>query len=426
MIETKVFLGKKIPKQPPKIVRELVDYMLQVGDYLSFEALESKLLQTNSRNNLRTRIRRSLTNTPDVVNQRDSDQSRKFSIPMQYKNIRVLNKEDKYKLELVNGRFPEIREEDYTAEDLKEYMSGKENTQFNVKKEFTSWLLKNAPTSYNYYLGDSVDSVITRLNEIESFFPNINFFTVNQDNVSQLIQVIKQTFSSKERIKHPSFVEYDKLNSNGIPKAILGKNNYIKFLKEKFEYSKPNYWIFQGNPSIYDIKNALKAGHLKSWKVAAHKDKIKIGDKAIIWQTGNESGCYAIAEVISEVRFFEQENYEKQYYVKPQEDRLTERVQIKIINYLADDPILWSDIKEDPIFKDFKAGNQGTNFSVTKEEFNRLEEIISIQNKGSYSKIKQLLDGYKFNSFLSVIRVFIAKNNLAITDNRISCNVRED
>src|SRR5690554_2155181 len=56
-----------------------------------------------------------------------------------------------------------------------------------------------------------------------------------------------------------------------------------------------NYWIFQGNPNIFDFKTALRDEVLTSWTVTAHKDKIKTGDKVILWITGNKSGCYALA-----------------------------------------------------------------------------------------------------------------------------------
>ena len=39
---------------------------------------------------------------------------------------------------------------------------------------------------------------------------------------------------------------------------------------------------------------------MTDWTVSKHKDKIKVGDKVILWITGNKSGCYAMAEVTSE------------------------------------------------------------------------------------------------------------------------------
>lgn len=242
----------------------------------------------------------------------------------------------------------------------------------DVKKEFAKWLNNNTFDSYRSYLGETNKSIERKLDEINDFFDEIDFFLVDPKNVNGLVSTILFLLSKKERLKNPEFVEYDLRNSNGIPKAILGKNNYIKFLKEKFDYQDPNYWIFQGNPNIFKITDALKDGNLQSWKIVAHKDKIKIGDQVIIWQTGNDAGCYALAEVVSEVGVFEEKYEEKQYYANKDESIATDRVRIKILKNLADSPILWDDLKDNLLFSNFKAGNQGTNFSATQEQFNTL------------------------------------------------------
>ena len=96
----KNFLGIEIDTEPHKIARELVGYMLEINNPLSIEELTHKLSETNSINNLRTRIKRCLTNTPNVVNERTSEQSRKFSIPLHYQNIEVIQEGDKFSLKL--------------------------------------------------------------------------------------------------------------------------------------------------------------------------------------------------------------------------------------------------------------------------------------------------------------------------------------
>ena len=149
----KNFLGIAIDIVPHKIARELVDHMLEVNRPLTIDQLTQKLSERNSINNLRTRINRCLTNTPDVVNEKDSKQSREFSIPLHYKNIEVIQEGDKFSLKLSSGDSPEVRETDYTNKDLQEFMENKtgvkRNTVINIKSEFAKWLLKNAPDSYS-------------------------------------------------------------------------------------------------------------------------------------------------------------------------------------------------------------------------------------------------------------------------------------
>jgi len=247
----------------------------------------------------------------------------------------------------------------------------------NVQNEFAAWLNQNMPPTYRSYLGDTLDTINARLSEINSFFDEINFFLVNPNNINEFIDSIKYLFSKNQRENNRDFNEYDSKKGSGIPKAILGKENYFKFLKEKFK-NESNYWIFQGSPEIYDITNALNAAHLKSWKVAAHKDKIKIGDKVVIWQTGNEAGCYALAKVTSDVGVFEELEYEKHYYKQDYAESDALRVKLKVTDYAAENPILWNTIKNLVEFKDFNAGNQGTNFKATKEEYLKLKELIQL------------------------------------------------
>ncbi|WP_197505832.1 McrB family protein [Urechidicola croceus] len=105
----------------------------------------------------------------------------------------------------------------------------------DVKKDFAKWLNTNTFESYRAYLGYTNKGIEEKLDEINNFFEDFDFYKVDPNKVDNHIKNILFLFSKKERIKTPEFVEYDLKNSNGIPKAILGKNNYIKFLNEKFE-----------------------------------------------------------------------------------------------------------------------------------------------------------------------------------------------
>ncbi|MEN0003969.1 MAG: hypothetical protein AAF798_07495, partial [Bacteroidota bacterium] len=54
-------------------------------------------------------------------------------------------------------------------------------------------------------------------------------------------------------------------------------------------------------PKQFRLRDALRADAFKSFEVHSHKERIKMGDRVIVWQTGFESGCYALGEVASEV-----------------------------------------------------------------------------------------------------------------------------
>ncbi|WCC45674.1 EVE domain-containing protein [Tenacibaculum finnmarkense] len=130
--------------------------------------------------------------------------------------------------------------------------------------------------------------------------------------------------------------------------------------------------VFQGNPNIYNITEALKNNHLESRRISAHKDKIKKGDKAILWQSGKNAGCYALLEITSDVLIFNENELETQHYLTNNDNNSTERVKIKVLKNFVENPILQKAIKEHKNFNNFKGGNQGTNFTSTKLEYSTL------------------------------------------------------
>ena len=237
----------------------------------------------------------------------------------------------------------------------------------DVKKDFAKWLHKNTPESYRHkFIGNTIKSIEEKLDEINAFFDEVDFFLVDPKKVNGLVSTILFLMSKKERIKNTEFEAFDSKNSNGIPKAILGENNYIKFLKETFEYKAPNYWVFQGNPKIYDFETALRDELLTNWTVSSHKDKVKVGDKVILWITGSKSGCYALAEVTSEPH---PRNPESTSDLWSEEDKSTLKADLKITHNFVDTPVLKKTLENKEGLRDFNGGNQGTNFKATEEEF---------------------------------------------------------
>lgn len=281
-------------------------------------------------------------------------------------------------------------EKDYftwTAELWKQYQS----RQIDVKKDFAKWLNANTFESYRAYLGFSNKDIEKKLDEINSFFDDVDFFLVDPNNINGLVNTILFLLSKKERIKNPDFVEYDSKNSNGIPKAILGKNNYIKFLREKFDYKQPNYWIFQGNPNVFDFKTALEQNILNDWTVTAHKNNIKAGDKIIIWITGSEAGCYALGEITKAPEMKKESSDDHLWKTKPKNEL---KVGIRVTHNLVNNPVTHKQVKSTEALQNLKVGNQGTNFSSTEEEFNTVKNLINDDNNAMKQETEQLFDLY--------------------------------
>ena len=171
---------------------------------------------------------------------------------------------------------------------------------------------------------------------------------------------------------------------------------HFKILKEELltlaSSNQTNHWIFQGNPDDYDVVGALTNTSITSWKVAAHKDKIKIGDKIILWLTGGESGVYGLGEVTSDVDKIV-ENEEELSFYKTQHNPNEDRVQIKITHNLVKNPILSNQIKENAILSSLKGGNQGTNFSATQEQYDELIKISQLETSVMNHPLNQILFG---------------------------------
>ena len=136
-----------------------------------------------------------------------------------------------------------------------------------------------------------------------------------------------------------------------------------------------NYWIFQGNPKRFNIIQALQKNALATWSVTSHKDKIKVGDKVILWVGGKDPGCYALAEVTSAVYEGKDDVSQKHYYTELSKDDLSQRVRIRITHNLSNNPISLELIKKHPHLSKLKIGLQGTNFTATAEEYKTLLEI---------------------------------------------------
>ena len=150
------------------------------------------------------------------------------------------------------------------------------------------------------------------------------------------------------------------------------------------DLSKANYWIFQGNPKIYNVVEALNDNLLSTWNIKAHADKIKIGDRFILWLTGNDPGCYALGEVTSDIYESVDSEEQNKYYIDNSKNTSTKRVKIKINKNLVNNPITKKEIEKVPELKNMNVGLQGTNFTATKEEYQLLSDMANEKSSINY------------------------------------------
>ncbi|MFK8006766.1 MAG: AAA family ATPase [Saprospiraceae bacterium] len=134
-----------------------------------------------------------------------------------------------------------------------------------------------------------------------------------------------------------------------------------------------NYWLFQNNPKKFKLREALQQEALKTFVVKTHKGKIKKGDKVIIWQMGEDAGCYALATVASNVENDQVEEQEVPFFKEVPKE--TKRVHLNIDYNLWSKPITKDFIPLSKSFDRFYGGLSGTNYKATEEQF---EEIINL------------------------------------------------
>ncbi len=142
----------------------------------------------------------------------------------------------------------------------------------------------------------------------------------------------------------------------------------------------PNHWIFQAHHDVFHLRAALKNDALLTFSVRSHKSNIKKGDKAIIWLTGSETGCYALCEIISDVQDLELDNRELPFILKLDKiSRNRSAVRLQVEYNLWNNPIFKDDMPYG-LVDSLPVNIPGTNFKATQKQYQALLNIIQMRN----------------------------------------------
>ncbi len=134
------------------------------------------------------------------------------------------------------------------------------------------------------------------------------------------------------------------------------------------------YWLFQSNPKIFRLRDALAAEALLSFAIKSHKKSIKKGDKIILWQSGKNAGCYALATALNKPEKAAIPAIEKPFFLE--EPASEQRISLKIDYNLWNRPITKEIVPNSGHFRAFYAGLPGTNFKATKAQYKELIGIV--------------------------------------------------
>ncbi len=149
------------------------------------------------------------------------------------------------------------------------------------------------------------------------------------------------------------------------------------------------YWLFQANPALFRLREALRLGRLHTFALRAHRQRVRAGDRVILWQTGREAGCYGLATVTDEAREIPPAEAEQPFFSK--EPPALPRVTLRIDYNCWNQPLTPDLLAEHPAFADFNAGRPGANYRATAEQFRTLENLILERNLAMEPEVEYAL-----------------------------------
>lgn len=209
------------------------------------------------------------------------------------------------------------------------------------------------------------------------------------------------------------FREYDPHN---IPDSFVQDlDDLIAIFKQKQQevaagnmQSEGNFWIFQGNPSMFDIESDLQdhVGSTISWSAKQSSDRMAIGDIVYFWVAGSGASLAAIGHIVREPYERAADDPEREfgargvdvridYYFAGSEEshpRLTRQM------FLEDSILAESKIIKQP---------QATNFLLNSAEAFALQKLLAVSGLVSVwlfvpGEDKQLLSDVQDNHRLRI------------------------
>ncbi len=154
------------------------------------------------------------------------------------------------------------------------------------------------------------------------------------------------------------------------------------------------YWLFQSNPSVFQLREALKADALQTHAVKAHRKQIKPEDKVILWQTGKQAGCYALATVLTKPAKMAVPEAEKAFFLEPPEPGL--RVKLQIDFNLWNRPLTKELLPPYGAMKRFYAGLPGTNYKANQRQYETMKHLV-----GEMDAVQEPLPEYELKTWLN-------------------------
>ena len=137
-------------------------------------------------------------------------------------------------------------------------------------------------------------------------------------------------------------------------------------------------WLFQANPSIYDIDQALTESSELTWVVRQYTNEVRKGDRVYLWRSGPEAGVVATATVQTEPAELPGDA-DDPYLLKAEALSRPEARVVLHIESVLPTVIRRNELVDHAVLKDLgviKFAN-ATNFKVTEEQDEALQTLVS-------------------------------------------------
>lgn len=137
------------------------------------------------------------------------------------------------------------------------------------------------------------------------------------------------------------------------------------------------YWLFQGNPKYYRVREAIKDFEQMPWLVTRYAKQIVVGDGVLVWIAGQDAGLYAIAEIAEPPQILDHKPDSAYWLDSSRASSDQPLAKIRFTHKLLNQPLLRRDLKQDPVLKDLLVIRtpNSTNFRVTPEQWQRVHEL---------------------------------------------------
>ena len=145
------------------------------------------------------------------------------------------------------------------------------------------------------------------------------------------------------------------------------------------------YWIFQGNPNLFDVDRYISTRQEIRWSVRQYPDRLRIGDEVLLWRSGADGGVIARCTALSTAESGIPEDAPELWRAESEREINDLKCRLRIIDNYIQEPIPRERIKailpELPIFR----FAQNTNYPISETDYRKILQMKQDNSPGNFS-----------------------------------------